>query len=53
LTNVLDIGVAHGDPLLFAELDDILRFHRFVSSAVLGIEELQKFLERFRVGRVP
>ena len=25
---------------------------RFTSSATLGIEELQKFLERIRVGRV-
>jgi hypothetical protein len=40
-------------PLLFTKLDDILRFNRFVSSAAFGIEELQKLLERFRVGRVP
>jgi len=39
--------------LLFTKLDDILWFDCLVSSAAFGVEELQKFLERFRVGRVP
>jgi hypothetical protein len=39
--------------LLFANLDDVLWFDCFVSSAALGIKKLQKFLERCRIGRVP
>src|ERR1022692_1051999 len=53
LTTSLISALLMVPPLLFAKLDDILWFDRFVSSATFGIEELQKFLERFRVCCVP
>jgi hypothetical protein len=37
---------------IFANVDDVVWLERFTSSAALCIEELQKFLERIRVGRV-
>src|SRR5438552_2994242 len=39
-------------PLLPAKLDDVLRFHRLVSSAAFRVEELQQLLKCCRVGRV-
>jgi hypothetical protein len=33
-------------------VNDVVWLKRFTSSATLGIEELQKFLERIRIGRV-
>src|SRR5579862_792082 len=62
LISVLGIAVLFSHLLLFictslsadlsTELDDVLRFDSFVSGAAFGIEELQKLLQRFGVGRV-
>ena len=38
--------------LLFAKLDDVLRFDGFVPGATFGVEELEQFLERFGIGGV-
>ena len=37
---------------IFTKLDDILEFDCLIPSTAFGVEELQKFLEGFRVGRV-
>ena len=47
----LHVGCAQG-VFLSADLNYVLRPERFVARAALGVEELQDFLKRVRVGGV-
>src|ERR1700722_6057523 len=45
----LDIRAAHAYPLL-ADLNDLFRPDRVIARATLGVQKLQQFLQRFRIG---